>query len=1826
MKSSFLFLMLLSLFTVLISVDLNAQSNCNCMDLQIEIDPTTCGSKNFRTVYKNYSRLSIDSIKKFVWDFGPGFEQIVGSSDSNRSAYKNELMTVRGVYRGVPYTSPGVYTLKLIVETYSGCIDSAEATTRIYSKSNIASHFDTLYNQSSLFWLEENEIYDDPSIEITWNVPGQVVDPSSDTIKAYDLDHGDIDIKVTVQLTSPAYCSWGGTLKFHYSALEAHIQSQSSGKNNMVEKEIYQCDSRDTVHFSNHSQHPINSKRISRIWDMGDRYAPQCTTITIANINVGRNCNYSRDSLPSHMYTPWSQLFQDSFYGPNVPIRIAGLKNGQIKYSSIDTTSKNYEKYFYELIATGYTARIKLYDSTSKVTSTDSIRIRIGKPRADQVGVSYVPHFDSYDWWPQAGCINEGNKGNLFPKKYSMKFDLAAQEGPYRYYEFNRDSSKSTFIGISDTTFGLRLKGRSPIYFPIPIDINYPKLKELSEYAISTWWRQNLKTGQTVNPTIGIIAGNGFLPGKSTPGCLDTFWYTKTPLIKLHDPDFKVSEDKLGCDLSKRIKVQMLNPRQRPRWVYIKVEDNRYYMRDIPGIVSNAIFTEDYQKCILSPDSSSKYINQIIRVLMVNDKPYPVWTDTIIVARYDTVLLRINKSRIPSVLHRAFQNAHIDVHSFSGEELGMFLDDDTIGGTIDTTGMGYYVQQAIDFVPLNKKIIHSLDTSMNADSGGVYTISLPDSLGKTFKPQMKWVTVRLADDLPYGFKVNQNIHDRSKPNSRVQGVPSSIQESELLAYEQMSKPVGSYSDFYCDGYQAFPSKVNDIWMTIYAAHIDSTCLDSLVNSIISATDTLGDPYKSLFSDFHELKANICYSSKMVWGDSVRLSNGSDSILVTMDRNNPNSPYLQPFIQQIIGNKLNSMYFGYTSSTERDTLYPRIIVNETNQCADTFDLRPFYLLGRNDSAMGRFNFHVNKKIERSGCKFKVTLTNQSFMSSYADQCGNVSSPKYYNMSENLIDSSRMIYINNDTSWESSTGTLELDTGIHKFRLVLWNYLGKSDSIDFQIVLDEPIIGNEKSVIRVSQSNDTLTLSVDKGDSNLMAIWSVSGVGKDTGFVVDLAVPDTGNYGVTLILSDTVNGCSVMVNDTIHISGCFADLKILQDSNYYTYNFTATSFGESLMHNWDLYMPHDTFKSHNAIFIKSFDTAEVVKICLRSSNKVCSDDTCTKLILSGPVARYRSRADSNFYTIRFTDSSEGKGLNYLWQLTTDTGTYTSTNSSFVYRFDTSGEYKICLTVKNALGKSSTCDTVLIPGCKARFLQITDSNFYTFNFIDSSDGLDMTHMWTLQTDTGLYSTSDSIFKYAFDTSGKYPVCLKVENDICQDNSCDTVIVPGCEADFHYKYSNKDPYIVEFTDSSSGPDLMVKWEMGNGVKLNDSADFIFDFDTAGVYRVCLVSENAVCLSQACDSILLDPPGWILFNTGYVLTGLPDCSYNVLITDSSEVMNWSDSLLSNSDSVVQRRWFWDSNDSSTIGNNLMINLQPGKTNMTLVSKTWRGRVDSVTFTMNVPTPKPLSKALSFAFNMSGSLVNFTNRQRLNDCEYLWSFGDGDSAVALDTSHSYNLNGKYRVCLKSIDTATLCSAETCDSVWIGSCDAGFYIKKDSKQKYGVYLIDTSTGSNLKYEWDFGDGSTKSNDTLPTHEYDTFGSYLVCLTVSNNYCSSTFCDSVGMDSSGALLKTGGFVIIVLDRSRDTATLVEDLHTPTGLIHLYPNPTTGHVIISSESIDLSRDVTINLVSSDSKNIEFKPVRTEVTELELEFDVVDGVYYLEVLTSGHVISRHKVIVIKE
>ena len=180
-----------------------------------------------------------------------------------------------------------------------------------------------------------------------------------------------------------------------------------------------------------------------------------------------------------------------------------------------------------------------------------------------------------------------------------------------------------------------------------------------------------------------------------------------------------------------------------------------------------------------------------------------------------------------------------------------------------------------------------------------------------------------------------------------------------------------------------------------------------------------------------------------------------------------------------------------------------------------------------------------------------------------------------------------------------------------------------------------------------------------------------------------------------------------------------------------------------------------------------------------------------------------------------------------------------------------------------------------------------------------------------------------------------------------------------------------------------------------------------------------------------------------------------------------------------------------------------------------------------------------------------------------------------------------------------------------NCQASYYLGVDTNNLYNLYIINNSTGttSATNYSWSFGDGST-STVQYPTHQYSTFGLYNLCLTISDSAagCSSTYCDSIGLDSNGNLLKRDGFGITVVDEKDLLSTVDIDLINE---LSIYPNPSNGSFTIKL-NLRASEEISIKAINSLGQEVLARELSGLSGANEYSIDMtaqVNGIYFLNV-----------------
>lgn len=281
-------------------------------------------------------------------------------------------------------------------------------------------------------------------------------------------------------------------------------------------------------------------------------------------------------------------------------------------------------------------------------------------------------------------------------------------------------------------------------------------------------------------------------------------------------------------------------------------------------------------------------------------------------------------------------------------------------------------------------------------------------------------------------------------------------------------------------------------------------------------------------------------------------------------------------------------------------------------------------------------------------------------------------------------------------------------------------------------------------------------------------------------------------------------------------------------------------------------------------------------------------------------------------------------------------------------------------------------------------------------------------------------------------------------------------------------------------------------------------------------------------------------------------------------------------------------------------------------------------------------------FSTSGSSTSLHNAQLV----YSWIFGDGGFAVSYDQdsiSHQYAAGGTYQACVvinirDTLRNITYCADTSCVIFNLSGssssfCTSQFQLDTSSSGGQGLVLYNISTPAHnntnysTSYNWSFGDGSTSSM-AFPSHQYTSYGLYEVCLTVSSvdgsqNVCTDTYCDSLGVDSLGNVLYKNSFSAFTLQVLNPSNALGAEQHKLNTRLRMYPNPTKSDVILNGFN-DSGAPIRYQVLSLGGKHV-LQGVQYLGAEKEIRINVEplsDGIYQLH-LQHGTEVGNLKLMV---
>ncbi|MCE7924018.1 MAG: PKD domain-containing protein [Haliscomenobacteraceae bacterium CHB4] len=353
------------------------------------------------------------------------------------------------------------------------------------------------------------------------------------------------------------------------------------------------------------------------------------------------------------------------------------------------------------------------------------------------------------------------------------------------------------------------------------------------------------------------------------------------------------------------------------------------------------------------------------------------------------------------------------------------------------------------------------------------------------------------------------------------------------------------------------------------------------------------------------------------------------------------------------------------------------------------------------------------------------------------------------------------------------------------------------------------------------------------------------------------------------------------------------------------------------------------------------------------------------------------------------------------------------------------------------------------------------------------------------------------------------------------DVPVTPDCEAWFWYFPGGglTIDYQSDFYALDGAAANSYSWDFGDGTT-GSEANPSHTYTAEGIYTVTLtVTSETGCTATYSEQVFVfdQPPfpdcwAWIDFQpTGDSLT----------FSFSAQYYNGLDTF------VTADSYLWDFGDGST-----STDVNPTHTyaaeGFYVVQVTVTGADGCVAiaqfpFSTDFPPIPDCSSYISYfqtgttSFDFSAFVYN-ANGATSNIIDYAWDFGDGNTSNEANPSHTYDAEGIYTVQLTAL-TEDSCESHSCvvvfaydmpvDTFWYG-CQAmfaaGYGWGPNGNPAGGdpltIAFYDLSLGAVQSWAWDFGDGST-STEQNPLHTYAEEGFYTVTLSITTiDGCEST----------------------------------------------------------------------------------------------------------------------------
>jgi len=395
------------------------------------------------------------------------------------------------------------------------------------------------------------------------------------------------------------------------------------------------------------------------------------------------------------------------------------------------------------------------------------------------------------------------------------------------------------------------------------------------------------------------------------------------------------------------------------------------------------------------------------------------------------------------------------------------------------------------------------------------------------------------------------------------------------------------------------------------------------------------------------------------------------------------------------------------------------------------------------------------------------------------------------------------------------------------------------------------------------------------------------------------------------------------------------------------------------------------------------------------------------------------------------------------------------------------------------SASFDFEVLADCTPGFVQFTNT---------STGSGTLNYQWNFPGGIPSISTEENPL-VTYNVAGSFNATLTVTNTSGSDTETQNGIVninASPQPEFSYEIDGTQ---VSFFNISQNA-FNYFWDFGDGTS-SATSDPIHDYLDDGIYTVQLTATN-ICGDETIEEVIViaNPP-----TADFSATAQEGCA-PLEVTFNSNASTNTDSY----------SWAFEGGNPivSTEENPTVTYAEAGTYNVTMIveNETGKDTLELEDFITVIDVP-----VTDFSFEVEGNEVSFTNFSSGADT-FTWDFGDGNTSMLENPTHTYENDGDYEVTL--VATNECGDNEFSQTLTVSLSPVPSFEVVQMPTGCAAYTLDfesTSTNSPDSYEWAFegGDPAT-STEANPSVTYAEAGTFDVTLTVTNVSGSNTITET------------------------------------------------------------------------------------------------------------------------